>query len=137
MHERGEALTVMVYAGKSPAASALFLLGRDHAVFKYSASQSASRHLRTNHLALITAVEHLSAQGMRSLDFGLTDLRNHTLAQYKRQWGSEEQPAYFSATDLSLLPDSVEPGRLLSATLQRTPPFVGRTVGSIAYPFAA
>jgi hypothetical protein len=137
MHEREEALTVMVYSGESPAASALFLLGRDHAVFKYSASQRSSRHLRTNHLALVTAIEHLSAKGMGSLDFGLTDLRNHTLAQYKRQWGGEEQPAYFSATHANLLPDTVEPGRLLSATLQRTPPFVGRTVGSIAYPFAA
>jgi hypothetical protein len=73
---------------------------------------------------------------MRSMDFGITDLGNQTLRRYKTQWGGEEQQAYFSATDVGLLPQTVEPGRLLSTTLQRAPTFVGRTVGSLAYPFA-
>jgi CelD/BcsL family acetyltransferase involved in cellulose biosynthesis len=137
MHEREEALTLAVYVEDVLSASAIFLLGRDHAVFKYSASDSSTRQLRTNYLALGRAIDHLSRAGMRSLDFGITDLGNQTLRRYKTQWGGEEQQAYFSATDAGLLPQTVEPGRLLSTTLQRTPTFVGRTVGSLAYPFAA
>lgn len=137
MHERNEALTVAVYVKNTLTASASFLLWRDHAVFKYSASERSTRRLRTNYLALTTAIEQLVCAGMRSLDFGITDLENQSLRQYKRQWGGEEQPAYFSATDARLLPETVEPGRLLSTAIQRTPSFVGRTVGSLAYPFAA
>jgi len=137
MHERDEAITVAVYLKDVLTASAIFLLGNDHAVFKYSASDLATRKLRTNQLAAATGVELLAGAGIRSLDFGISDLSNQTLRRYKRQWGGEEQPAYFSATDARLLPQTTEPGRLLSSTIQRAPSFVGRTVGSVAYSFAA
>ena len=85
---------------------------------------------------LATAIDHLHAKGIRSLDFGVTDIRNETLREYKRRWESEEQPAHFSATHPRLLPDSLEPGRLLTRAVQRTPSVVGRTISSLSYPFA-
>jgi hypothetical protein len=36
-----------------------------------------------------------------------------------------------------MLPDTLEPGPLLTKAIQRTPLFLGRTIGSIAYPFVA
>ncbi len=137
LHERGMALTIGVYLRERLVANAIFVIGSNHATFKYSASDTATRDLRSNYLAFATALEHLVARGMRSMDFGITDLHNTSLRRYKVHWGGEERPAYFSATDASLLPDTLEPGRLLTTTIQRAPVFVGRSIGSLAYPFAA
>jgi len=137
LHERGQALTIGVYLGEELVANATFIIGGGHAVFKYSASDTARRNLRSNYLAFATALDHIVERGARSLDFGITDLRNTSLRKYKLHWGGEEQPAYFSATDAGMLPDTLEPGPLLTKAIQHTPAFVGRTVGSVAYPYAA
>lgn len=137
LHERGIALTIGVYLDDRLLANAIFVIGSRHGTFKYSASEAATRGLRSNYLAFATALEHIAARGVRSIDLGISDLHNASLREYKVRWGGEEQPAYFSATDGAMLPDTLEPGRLLTKTIQRTPVFVGRTVGSLAYPFAA
>ncbi len=137
LHEQGQALTLVVLAGQRLAASAVLLLGVHEAVYKYSASDLATRNLRTNYLLIAEAVRRLHALGQRSLDFGITDLHNESLCRFKSQWGSEERPAYFSATDAALLPETIEPGRLLSTTIQRSPSVLGRTIGSLAYGFTA
>ncbi len=137
LHEQGQALTIGVYLGEELVANATFLLGNGHAVFKYSASDTATRSLRSNYLAFATALEEIVNRGAQSMDFGITDLHNTSLRKYKMHWGGEEQPAFFSSTDPSMLPETIEPGPLLTKAIQRTPTFVGRTVGSVAYPFAA
>lgn len=137
LHERDEALTIGVYLEDELVANATFILGGCHAVFKYSASDTATRDLRSNYLAFATALDHIVERGVQSMDFGITDLHNASLRKYKVHWGGEEQPAYFSATDAGMLPDTLEPGPLLSKAIQHAPAFVGRTVGSVAYPFAA
>jgi hypothetical protein len=137
LHEREEALTIGVYLCDKLVANGVFIIGSNHAVFKYSASDSATRHLRTNYLAVATALEHIAARGVQSMDFGITDLRNTSLREYKARWGGEEQPAHFSATGAGMLPGTLEPGRLLTKTIQHTPVFVGRAIGSLAYPFVA
>jgi lipid II:glycine glycyltransferase (peptidoglycan interpeptide bridge formation enzyme) len=137
LHERDEALTIGVYLGDILVANAVFIIGNTHAVFKYSASDEATRDMRTNYLALATALDLIAARGVQSMDFGITDLRNTSLREYKARWGGEEQPAHFSATHIHLLPHTIEPGRLLTSTIQHTPVLVGRTVGSLAYPLVA
>ena len=137
LHEREEALTIGVYLGAKLVANGVFIIGRDHAVFKYSASDSVTRDLRSNYLALATALDHIAARGVRSMDFGITDLRNRSLREFKARWGGHERPAHFSATDARLLPDTIEPGQLLTQTIRHTPVLVGRAIGSLAYPFVA
>jgi lipid II:glycine glycyltransferase (peptidoglycan interpeptide bridge formation enzyme) len=137
LHEQGEALTIAVYLGPKVVANGLFMIGSKHAVFKYSASEVGTRDLRTNYLTLATALDHIAARGVQSIDLGITDIHNVSLREYKTKWGGEERPAHFSATDARLLPDTLEPGALLTGTIQHTPVFVGRAIGSLAYPFAA
>jgi hypothetical protein len=137
LHERDEALTIGVFLGDKLLANEIVVIGSQHAVFKHNASDWATRHLRANYLAHATALDHLAARGVQSMDFGITDLHHAGLREFKARWGGEEQPAYFSATDPRLLPETLEPGLLLTKTIQHTPMFVGRTVGSIAYPFIA
>lgn len=137
LHERDEALTIGVFLGDQLTANGTFIVARNHAVYKYGAADSSTRQLRTSYLMFATAFDHIAARGVQSLDFGITDLHNTSLRQFKARWGGEERPAHFSATDERVLPETLEPGRLLTKTIQRTPVFVGRTVGSLAYPFVA
>jgi Acetyltransferase (GNAT) domain len=137
LHERDEALTIGVYRDDKLVASGVFIVGSNHAVYKHGASDLATRQLRTNYLVLASAFDHIAARGVQSMDFGITDLHNTSLRSFKARWGGEERPAYFSATDARLLPDTLEPGRLLTMTIQHTPVFVGRSIGSLAYPFVA
>ncbi len=137
LHERDEAMTIGVYLGDALVANGVFVIAGTHAVYKYGASEEANRHLRTNFLMFATAFDLLAARGVRSLDFGLSALENTGLRKFKSRWGGEELTVCFSATDPRMLPDKLEPGPLLTKTIQRTPVCVGRTVGSVAYPFVA
>jgi len=137
LHELGDALTVGVYLAGKLVANGVFLVGNGHAVYKYSASDSATWKLRPNYLMLATAFDELASRGARSMDFGITDQSNLSLRKFKTRWGGEERPACFSATDARLLPHSLEPGRVLTHAIQRMPIFAGRVIGSLAYPFTA
>jgi hypothetical protein len=95
------------------------------------------RKLRTNYLMLATAFDQLAAAGAQTIDLGITDLNNTSLREYKARWGGEEQPAYYSATDVRLLPDTIEPAPLLARAIKHTPVQVGRTIGTLAYGFVA
>jgi lipid II:glycine glycyltransferase (peptidoglycan interpeptide bridge formation enzyme) len=130
-------MTVGVYLDGALAASGIFLLGRRHAVYKYSASEPSTWKLRPNHLMLSSAFDLLAARGMRTMDFGLTDLENTTLHHFKAAWGGEEMPAHFSATDPQLLPESTEASRILSVTMQHAPVGVARFLGALAYRYMA
>jgi lipid II:glycine glycyltransferase (peptidoglycan interpeptide bridge formation enzyme) len=137
LHERDEALTIGVYLDRTLVANGVFLIGRSHSVYKYGATDSATRRFRASYLMFATAFDHIAARGMHSMDFGITDLCNGPLRTFKTRWGGEELPAHFSATDARVLPSTLEPGALLATTIQHTPVFVGRAIGSLAYPFAA
>ena len=135
--ERGEAVAIGVHREEQLLAIGVFIVGPRHAVYKYGASDYATRQLRTNYLMLTSAFDRLAARGVESLDFGVSDLRNTGLRQFKTRWGGEERAVRFSATDRRMLPDSLEPGPLVAKAIQSTPVFVGRTVGALAYPFVA
>ncbi len=137
LHERGLAMTVGVYRDGTLVASGLFLLGRSHAVYKYGASEPSSWQLRPNHLMFSTAFDRLAERGARTMDFGLTDLANASLRDFKATWGGEESAACFSATDPRLLPKSTEPGPLLTAAIRHTPALTGRAIGTLAYRYMA
>lgn len=137
LHERDEAVTIGVYLGAKMVATGIFVVGKSHAVYKYGASDLATRHLRTNFMMFATAFDHIADRGVHSMDFGITDLDNSSLRAFKARWGGDELPAYYSATDVRLLPQSLEPRRLLAMTIQHTPVLLGRAIGSLAYPFVA
>ena len=137
LHERGLALTIGVYRDDALVASGVFLLGASHAVYKYGASEASAWKLRPNHLMFATAFDRLAERGARTMDFGLTDLANASLHEFKATWGGWETTASFSAADPRLLPKSTEPGRLLTAAIRRAPALTGRVIGAVAYRYMA
>ncbi|MFL5828985.1 MAG: GNAT family N-acetyltransferase [Solirubrobacteraceae bacterium] len=135
LHAAGHALTIGVYLEQRLVASGVFVAAREHAVYKYGASDASTWELRPNFLMFATAFDELAARGIKTMDFGVTDAANASLRDFKARWGGEERAAHYSATDERLLPATLEPGRLLTRSLQRAPAFVGRGIGTLAYPF--
>ncbi len=137
LHERDQALTVAAHLAGRPVASVIFVLGNGHSVLKHSANDAAYRQLCPSHLVVATALELLAEHGIKSMDFGISSLQNEGLRTYKARWGGVEHTAYFSATNAALLPDEIEPGRMVKAAVQQAPVVFGRAVGSIAYAYTA
>ena len=130
-------MTIGVYRGTALVASGVFLLGGSHAMYKYGASEPSAWRLRPNHLMFSVAFDRLAERGARTMDFGLTDLANASLREFKATWGGEETAASFSATDPRLLPRTTEPSRLLASTIRHTPALTGRAIGALAYRYMA
>jgi CelD/BcsL family acetyltransferase involved in cellulose biosynthesis len=137
LHEEDLAMTIGVYRDGTLVASGVFLLGPTHAVYKYGASEPSAWKLRPNHLMLSVAFDRLAERDASTMDFGLTDLANTSLREFKGRWGGQETAASFSATDPRLLPNGTEPGRLLTATIRHTPVLIGRAIGTLAYRYMA
>jgi hypothetical protein len=90
--DAGRGFTVLVRAAGEAVAGAVFLHDRDHAIYKYGASDPRAWPMRPNHLLMWEAIRFLGASGFSALHFGRTDLTDAGLARFKRSWGAVDEP---------------------------------------------
>jgi CelD/BcsL family acetyltransferase involved in cellulose biosynthesis len=124
-----------------PVAAAVFLAWNGTVVYKYAASDEASRWARPNHLLLWTAIRRSCEDGAHTLDFGKSDAHNQGLRKFKSGWGARERPLSYS-----ILADTAPRARahrsrrlsgLAEATIRRSPTWVCRAIGAKAYRYVA
>lgn len=116
------------------AAAAVFLANGRTATYKYGASDRAALASRPNNLLFDDAIAWAAAEGFASLDLGRTDHGHEGLRAFKRGWGARELE--LSYTYAGRRPPSPGPGparRALAAAISRSPPLVGRAIGSALY----
>jgi CelD/BcsL family acetyltransferase involved in cellulose biosynthesis len=82
-------------------AGAVYLLYRDHAIYKYGASDRGFLYLRPNNLVMWEAIRWCCHNSLRSLGFGRTDSENEGLRRFKRGWGAKEGKFIYHKLDLS------------------------------------
>ena len=115
-------------------AGAVFLAAGTTLTYKYGASRRSELSARPNNLLFMEAIRWGCEHGMRTLDFGRTDLDHEGLLAFKRSWGAVESP--LSYTYLGRPAPSAEPGaaqRAVSSLIRHSPPAVGRWVGEALY----
>ena len=132
--EPGLGTLFVAYAGATPVAAAVFLAWNGTAVYKFGASDEAHWRLRPNNLLFREAIAWACASGCAQLDFGRTEVAHRGLREFKRGWGAREQPLVY--TYAGPVPGTRE-HRVLAATIRRSPPWLCRTVGELAYRYAA
>ena len=88
MIEPGLGSVLLAYAGPRPVAGAVFLRSGDRLLYKYAASDPKAWGLRPNHLIIWEAIRAACATGVRSLDFGRTELAHEGLRNFKLSWGA-------------------------------------------------
>lgn len=84
-------VTLLAHAGGEVVAGALYLVWDDVLYYKFGASVHEHLPLRPNDAIHWTAIQWANERGLRSLDWGLSDLDQPGLVRYKRKWGSTER----------------------------------------------
>ncbi len=136
LFEAGLGFVWLVFDDERPIAAAVFLTYNGTATYKYSASDAASLAKRPNNLLLPEAIRWSCEAGLRSFDFGRTDIENVGLRKFKRSWGAEEQELSYTYVAEREPRQAAAPSlreRVLGATIRNSPPFVGRVVGGALY----
>jgi len=124
----------MIFDGPEPIAAAVFLTYNGTITYKYGASDAAKLGKRPNNLLFSEVIRMACEEGFQTLDFGRTDLDNEGLRSFKCSWGAEE--AELSYTYVAEDEPSQEPvlrDRIVTATIQHSPAFVGRLAGEALY----
>ncbi len=137
MLDAGHGFLLIAYHTGRPIAGTLFLQSKDTLVYKYSASLKSHWDLRPNALILWTAIEQGCAAGIKTLDFGRTELRHEGLRRYKQNWSTAEMPLTYTVLGK---PVQVTPGRreaLAERVIQHSPSWVCRAAGELLYKYAA
>lgn len=121
---------------RSVAGAMFFQFGRT-AIYKFGASESASRKLRGNNLVMWEGIRFLVRCGCESLHLGRTSLANAGLRRFKLGWGTaEERIRYFkwNTATSEWIGDSDHSTGLHNAFFARMPLAINRLGGAILYP---
>jgi CelD/BcsL family acetyltransferase involved in cellulose biosynthesis len=139
MLSRGHGLLLLAYHDDEPIAGAIFLRANTTLVWKFGASLRSHWSLRANPLILWTAIEHGCATGATLLDFGRTELSHEGLRVFKRSWGTDEVPLFYSVLGgpKPRRVGSDRPRRAAEEVIRRTPAWVCRLAGEMFYKYAS
>jgi hypothetical protein len=80
----------LAYYMKKPIAGAVFLHFNKKAIYKYGASNERYLNLRPNNLIMWEAIKYYKKEGYGNFSFGITEMENQGLLQFKRGWGGVE-----------------------------------------------
>ncbi|MGY1688879.1 lipid II:glycine glycyltransferase FemX [Geodermatophilus sp. SYSU D01105] len=83
--------TALALVDGRPVAGAVYLIWQDTLYYKFGASQADTLPLRPNDAIHWNVIQWAHDQGLRALDWGLSDLGQPGLASYKRKWASTER----------------------------------------------
>jgi len=88
---KDKGIIVLAFHKKKVIASAIYFHFGEKVVYKYGASDKKYQHLRANNLMMWEAIKRYSRKGSKSFCFGITDLDNAGLRQFKTAMATTEQ----------------------------------------------
>jgi CelD/BcsL family acetyltransferase involved in cellulose biosynthesis len=138
MLEPGLGYCVLAEIGSTPVAGAVFLTWNGTTTYKFGASDPASLRHRPNHLIFWHAIQSAMADGHHAFDFGRTDVEHDSLQAFKRTWGTEEAPLYYSwagRTQGDQFTPTLRAG--MAGVIRHSPLWVTRVLGEVLYPLTA
>lgn len=129
----GFALVAYGAHGRVPVAASVFLTGGTTVIYKYGASSPEGWALRANHAVLWAAIQRGCESGATTFDFGRTDLEDESLRSFKSRWGTRETLVRYSLLgEHAVAPRSSLPP-VVRASLRRSPAWLTRAAGELAY----
>jgi CelD/BcsL family acetyltransferase involved in cellulose biosynthesis len=88
--DKGSGFVALAQIGCKAIAGAVFLSHRNHAIYKFGASDPAFQGMRPSNLVMWRGIERLARDGYQVLEFGRTSLSNEGLRRFKLGWGTQE-----------------------------------------------
>jgi hypothetical protein len=131
-------VTLLAYADDEPVSGGVFLEWGDTLYCKFVASLAETLALRPNHAVYWRAIEWASERGLRLVDWGLSDLDQPGLVDYKRKWAADESRIVTLRTPGQCPGYGSESGPLLATltslfTNQTVPDEVTKQAGALLY----
>lgn len=80
----------LAYFKKKTVAGAVYFHFNNKAIYKYGASDEDYLNMRPNNLIMWEAIKHYAKNSYRTFGFGITEMENQGLLQFKRGWGGAE-----------------------------------------------
>jgi CelD/BcsL family acetyltransferase involved in cellulose biosynthesis len=93
--EKGKGVLLLAMHSGQIIGGVLFLEWKDTLYYKFNASAPADLAHRPNDLLIWEGIQYGKAKGYAHLDFGLSDIDQPGLLQYKRKFASQEQTISF------------------------------------------
>jgi hypothetical protein len=138
--EAGNGWVAMARLGSNPVAGAVFFQFGTTAVYKYGASDEKFQHLRANNLVMWNSIQRLGRDGIQTLDFGRTSVRNEGLRRFKLGWGTTERAIEYSKYDCRtgrFVVDQDRSSGWHTRLFRMLPSSVSRLMGAAFYKHAA
>lgn len=136
--EPGGGIVFVARLSGAPIAAAVFLASHRRMTAKYSATDRNYATLGGMDAVYWNAMQWGCERGYQTFEFGRTEAENDGLRQFKRSWGAREVDLGY--TIFAAQPPSGRSGKAQAAlgeVIRRSPPWVAKAVGRIAYRFAA
>jgi len=99
--DKNKGFVILSYHQNTPIAGAIYFHFKNHAIYKYGASDKTYQHLRPNNLVMWEAIKWFAENGFKTLNLGRTELTHHGLRQFKRGWGTTEETLTYHKYNLS------------------------------------
>jgi hypothetical protein len=96
----GNGFVALAVHQKKPVAAAVFFHHGNQGMYKYGASDPKYRNLRPNNLIMWEAIRWYCRNRYKTLCLGRTEPENKGLLQFKRAWGTIENPMHYYRYDL-------------------------------------
>jgi lipid II:glycine glycyltransferase (peptidoglycan interpeptide bridge formation enzyme) len=125
---------LLAYKRREPIAGTIFLYYKEMLTVKYSASLAEYWKLEANNFLYWYAIKCGCENGFNIFDFGLAEITNRNLRDFKSGWGAEEQALTYSS--ISLKPIITRTGRLntiVERVIKKSPLWVCRLSGELLY----
>lgn len=106
---------------------------------KYHASDPKYWNLRANNLLYWEAIKWGCENGFKIFDFGRTEIENKNLRDFKKGWGAEETPLYYSYLPVSPTNKNFKylSKNIVGPLIKHSPSFVCRWIGELFYRYFA
>ncbi len=120
------------------AAAQIFFKYKDRVSMEFEAWDFRFRNISPNHFLIWEEIKDSYQEGYLTFDFGRTSIRNVSLMDFKRRWGSSvvdlpkfiyplERSAQFSENDSNLT------YRIARVVFQHSPDLISKTLGKLLY----
>jgi lipid II:glycine glycyltransferase (peptidoglycan interpeptide bridge formation enzyme) len=130
----GLGFVIHVFKDGKCLSSAIFLHWKRTLIYKYSASSGMEKELSPNDLLMWTAIQWGCTNDYKVLDLGRSNIEHHGLRHFKKRWGAEEYPLFYSfLSEKETRSTNRKAMKIMESIICHSPLWVCRLTGELFY----
>lgn len=112
LHKKEKSRLLLAYYEGKPIAGSMAFYSNNKAIYAYSSSKKDREYMQLcpNNLLVWELIKYSYGIGCEIFDFGSTFIKNEGLLHFKKQWGTETSPLYYSILSSKATPQLLDRG---------------------------